>query len=134
MKNSIDAAVTFSFKGETYTPSTTIDLDALMKQHDCLPQFHHLLAMENGIDTYSYLYEVMEQSPIRFDNAQGPVTEFLDNEALDIEAFQEYWRQGRVVDLLQSIALRQMCVDDIEVEPDLKAALLEAYYCGKNAG
>ena len=134
MKNSIDAAVTFSFKGETYTPSTTIDLDALMKQHDCLPQFHHLLAMENGIDTYSYLYEVMEQSPIRFDNAQGPVAEFLDNEALDIEAFQEYWRQGRVVDLLQSIALRQMCVDDIEVEPDLKAALLEAYYCGKNAG
>ena len=46
MKNSIDATVTFSFKGETYTPSTSIDLDALMEQQGGLLHLHHFLAVE----------------------------------------------------------------------------------------
>ncbi len=133
MNNSIDATVTFSFKGETYTPSTTIDLDALMREHGSLPRLHHILAMTNKIDTYSYLYEVMEQSPIRFVNAQGPVADFVDNELLDIEAFQEYWRQSQVIGMLQSIASRELNIDDLENHPELKNAMIGAYDCGKAA-
>ena len=133
MKSSIDATVSFSFKGETYTPSTTIDLDALMKQSGSVSSLHHILAMTNNIDTYSYLYEVMEQSPIRFVNAQGAVADFVDNELLDIEAFQEYWRQSRIIGMLQSIASRALNIDDLENHPELKNALLEAYDCGRSA-
>ena len=133
MKNSIDATVTFSFKGETHTPSTTIDLDALMKQHGSLPHLYTLLAMENGIDTYSYLYEVMEQSPIRFVNAQGAVANFVNNEVLDVEGFQRRWQQNQVIDMLQSIASRELNIDDLDNHPELKNALLEAYDCGKSA-
>jgi hypothetical protein len=134
MKNSIDATVTFSFKGETYTPSTTIDLDALMEQSGGLSHLHSLLAKEDGIDTYSYLYEVMEQSPIRFVNAQGSVAGFVEDEVLDIEGFQKQWQQNRVIGMLQSIASRELNIDDLEKHPDLKNALLEAYDCGKSAG
>ena len=134
MNNSIDATVTFSFKGETYTPSTTIDLDVLMREHGSLPRLHYILAMTNKIDTYSYLYEVMEQSPIRFVNAQGAVADFVRNEVLDIVAFQEYWLQSRVIDMLQSIASRELNIDDLEKHAKLKKALLEAYDCGKSAG
>jgi len=133
MKNSIDATVTFSFKGETYTPSTTIDLDALMRRHGSLPHLYALLATANGIDTYSYLYEVMEQSPIRFVNAQGAVADFIDNEELDIEGFQEHWQRDGIIDVLQSIASRELSIDDLEKHPELKKALLEAYDCGKRA-
>ena len=134
MNNSIDATVTFSFKGETYTPSTTIDLDVLMREHGSLPRLHYILAMTNKIDTYSYLYEVMEQSPIRFVNAQGAVADFVRNEILDIVAFQEYWLQSRVIDMLQSIASRELNIDDLEKHAKLKKALLESYDCGKSAG
>ena len=134
MKNKIDATVTFSFKGKTYTPSTSIDLDALMEQHGGLLHLYALLARENGIDTYSYLYEVMEQSPIRFVNAQGVVADFVDDEMLDIDGFQRQWRQSRIIDMLQSIASRELSVDDLENHPELKNALLEAYDCGKSAG
>ena len=133
MKNSIDATVTFSFKGETYTPSTTIDLDALMREHDNLRRLHHILAMTNKIDTYSYLYEVMEQSPIRFFNAQGPVADFVDNEMLDIEGFQQQWLQRRITDKLQAISSRVLDIDDLDNHAELKKALLEAYDCGRSA-
>ena len=75
----------------------------------------------------------MEQSPIRFVNAQGAVADFVENEVLDIGAFQEYWQQSRVIDLLQSIASRELNIDDLENHPELKNALLEAYDCGKSA-
>lgn len=133
MKNSIDATVNFSFKGETYTPSTTIDLDALMREHGSLPRLHHILAMTNKIDTYSYQYEVMEQSPIRFVNAQGPVAGFVEDEALDIEGFQKQWQQNQIIGVLQSIASRELNIDDLENHPELKNALIEAYHCGKSA-
>lgn len=133
MKNSIDAAVTFSFKGETYSPSATIDLDALMRERGSLPHLYSLLATENGIDTYSYLYEVMEQSPIRFVNAQGAAADYVENETLDIEGFQKQWQQKQVLDVLQAIASRELNIDDLETRPELKNALLEAYYSGKRA-
>ena len=133
MKNTVDATVTFSFKGETYTPSTTIDLDALMREHGSLPRLHYILAMTNKIDTYSYLYEVMEQSPIRFVNARGPVAGFVEDEALDIEGFQMQWQQNQIIGVLQSIASRELNIDDLENHPELKNALIEAYHCGRSA-
>ena len=133
MKNSIVATVTFSFKGEIYTPSTNIDLDALMEQSGGLSHLYSLLAKENGIDTYSYLYEVMEQSPIRFVNARGTVADFVDNEMLDVEGFQQQWLQRPITDKLQAISSRVLGIDDLDNHAELKKALLEAYDCGKSA-
>ena len=67
---SIDATVNFSFKGETYNLTTTIDLDNVMQGDGHVPNIHLLLARQNDIDTYSYLYEAMESHPVRYSNAK----------------------------------------------------------------
>jgi hypothetical protein len=71
MKNSIDVHVEFSFKGEDYSLTSNIDLDQFMENGSSFPSFHAILARDNKIDTYSYLYEVMLETGIRFANAQG---------------------------------------------------------------
>lgn len=133
MKNTIDARIEFSFKGETYTPSATIFLDELLEHHELLPPLHALLAEKHGIDTYSYLYEVMEEAEIVFSNAQGLAAEFLHNGAFDAEAFSVRWQESRALGQLQKIALRELGIDDLEQHPALKKALFQAYRAGKNS-
>lgn len=134
MKNSIDAHVEFSFKGETYAPFATIDLDGLLEHHDSLPPIHAILAKRHGIDTYSYLYEVMQEAEIYFDNAQGLAVDFLINGDFDMEAFVARWQENRVQGLLQAIATRELGIDHLEQHQALKNALLQAYRLGKNSG
>ncbi|PWB57835.1 MAG: hypothetical protein C3F18_03560 [Nitrosomonadales bacterium] len=134
MKNSIDAHVEFSFKGETYAPSATIDLDDLLEHHGSLPQIHALLAEKHGIDTYSYLYEVMQETEIIFSNAEGLAAEFLINGEFDMETFAARWQENRILGQLQAIALRELGVDHLDRHPALKNALFQAYRLGKISG
>jgi len=53
MKNSIAAHIEFSFKGETYSLTSILDLDQLMEHAHSLPSIHEILAHDNKIDTYS---------------------------------------------------------------------------------
>jgi hypothetical protein len=69
--NSIDAHIEFSFKGETYSLTSPLDLDRMLDKYIDPPSLHHVLAVEHGINTYSYLYEVMEVEEIEFGNATG---------------------------------------------------------------
>jgi hypothetical protein len=130
MKNSIDAHVEFSFKGEAYAPFATIDLDGLLEQHGSFPQIHAHLAEKHGIDTYSYLYEVMQEAEIVFDNAQGLAAEFLINGEFDMEAFAASWQENRILSQLQAIATRELGIDDLGQHPALKNALFQAYRLG----
>lgn len=131
MKNSIDAHVEFSFRGEIYTPSATIALDELMAQHGSVPLLHAFLAEQNGIDTYSYLYEAMQEEPILFSNAQGLAADFLIDGHFDASAFAARWQENRVLGLLQAIARRELGIDHLEQHPELRQALLQAYSLGK---
>lgn len=131
MNNRIDARVVFSFKGETYTPSATINLDAMMEEAGHLRDFHSLLAKENNIDTYSYLYEVMDAHAIQFDNATGLAKSCLIDGQFDIKEFEHLWREEKELEILRAIARRHLEVDDLEQHPELKTALREAYNAGK---
>lgn len=131
MKNSIDAHIEFSFKGETYSPSATIELDDLLAFDAALPSLHSILARKNGIDTYSYLYEIMEGEEIRFDNPQGLAAEFLSDGAFDLEAFVARARELPILARLQAIAARELGIDDLEKHRELKQALFQAYMLGR---
>ncbi|MDP1896840.1 MAG: hypothetical protein Q8K43_03030 [Sulfurimicrobium sp.] len=133
MRNSIDAHVEFSFKGESYAPFATIDLDEVLEHHGSIPPLHAILAEKHGIDTYSYLYEVMEQAEIVFDNAQGLAADFLMNGEFDAEAFVARWQENRILDRLQQIAASELGIGHLEQHQALKNALLQAYHAGKNA-
>ncbi|MCU7796312.1 MAG: hypothetical protein KZQ75_04180 [Candidatus Thiodiazotropha sp. (ex Myrtea spinifera)] len=133
MKNSIDISTAFSFKGEVHTPSATLDLDSHMESSGSLPPFHALLASTNDIDTYSYLYEVMEMAAVQYSNAKGMAAEFLKDGAFDQAGFETAWRENKITQLLQPIARDYLGIDDIDNHTDLRAALLQAYKLGREA-
>lgn len=132
MKNSIDAHIEFSFKGESYSLTSTIDLNHLLEHHDSFPSLHTILAHEHGIDTYSYLYEVMQETEIEFKNAQGIAANFLSDDDFDQAAFAANWQDLRALTLLQPIALRELGIADLNQHQGLKNALVQAYNLGKH--
>jgi hypothetical protein len=131
MKNSIEAHIEFSFKGETYSLTANIDLDQLMERNHSFPSFHAILARENNIDTYSYLYEVMLETEIRFDHAQGFAADFLNDGHFNQESFIAAWQEDGALALLQPIAKRELGIEDLEQHQGLKNALVQAYNLGK---
>lgn len=133
MKNSIDAHVEFSFKGEDYSLTSHVDLDLLMEAESSLPSFHAILAHDHGIDTYSYLYEVMLESHIHFSDAQGIAADFLSGADFDHDGFTNSWQENRILNLLQPIATRELGIADLNQHQSLKTALVQAYDLGKRA-
>ncbi len=133
MNNTIDAWVEFSFKGVFYAPKSTIDLDRYLEKRSSLPPLHGILAAENGIDTYSYLYEVMEQAEIQFDNPRGLAAACMVDGHFDIPALERRWWEHRVLELLQPLAGQVLGGGDLEQNPALKQALLSAYELGRQA-
>lgn len=134
MKNSIDAHLEFSFKGETYSLFATIELDDLLAFEASLPSLQAIIARKHGIDTYSYLYEIMEGEDIRFDNAQGVAANFFTDGEFDLEAFVAGGQELKTLGLLQEIATSELGIDDLGQHHELKNALLQAYELGRKSG
>jgi len=132
MKNIVTASIKFSFKGEEHSPSINIELDQYLEGGSSLPDLCSLIAKENNHDLYSYEYEMMQAQDIIFSNPQGLVAEFINNGVLDFTAFKSAFEQQKVLPQLQNIAKEQMQVENLEQQPDLKEALLQAYRLGKN--
>jgi hypothetical protein len=130
MPNSIDARVEFSFKGETYVLSSTLELDRTLAHHLTLPSLHRALAVEHGIDTYSYQFEVMQEEEIYFDNPQGDAVDYWHEGAFNFEDYLRDHEHAASFAPLQAIALREMGIEDLEQHPQLKNALLRAYQLG----
>lgn len=134
MKNSIVASIVCSFKGETHAPAATIDLDATMAAHGHLPDLHATIATQNHIDTYSYLYEVMESQEIEFSQATGIAADCLIDGVFDRHAFEQRWLAQQELAVLGPIARHHLQIDDLTQHPELKAALQAAFEAGKDAG
>lgn len=134
MKNSFVASVEFYFKGEKYTPSARIDLDRLMETSGGIPSLYALLARENGIDLYSYQYEVMQVEDIRYSEVEGFVADFIHNGELDVQGFMDKWQEEKVLADLAAIARRCLGVKDLAQQPELANALREAFQLGRSVG
>lgn len=130
MANTIDAFIEFSFKGEDYELHSTLDLDQQLERHMSLESMHHVMAVEHGVDTYSYLFEVMQVADIHYSNPQGCAADYLCDGEFNFEAYAAENITDALLAPLQAIALREMGVDDLEQQPQLKQALLRAYRLG----
>lgn len=133
MKNSIEARIDFSFKGESYTYTSVIDLDLLFRHHDEMPSIHAILARDHGVDTYSYLYEVMQEEEIAYSGPQGYAIDYLTGGEFDPLAMSAHWQSAKACVLLQPIAEIELGISDLNQHPELKRALVAAYKLGKNA-
>ncbi len=132
--NSIRARMGFSFKGESHQLDTRIDLDRCLAAGEEMPNFHLLLAKASGIDTYSYLYEVLESHDIEFSAATGVAAERCDAGEFDWPGFVLAAREEAEMNVLRRIAQQILGETDLDGRADLKAALLAAYRAGRSMG
>lgn len=133
MKNTIQISVEFSFKGETFNPTTIIDLDQFINKTGSTPDLHHILAVNNNIDTYSYTFEIMQQSEIGYANATGLAGEHLQDDCFDFQAYTTKSEEIELHSQLQQIAKDTLNIDDLTEEPEIKNALIHAYQLGLNS-
>jgi len=132
MSNIVKASVVFCYKGETLSPSITIDLDEYLQASNTntLPDLYPMIAKANNHDLYSYEFEMMQAENIVFSEASGMVVEFIKDGFLDIETFLQAWKTSKVLEKLAVVAKDRLSIDDLNDEPDIKQALLDAYELG----
>lgn len=131
MKNSFVVSVDFSFKGETLSPAVVVDLDPYMERGGTIPPLHDLIAAANGIDAYSYQYEMLLGEELQFSAVQGFAAEFIAAGAFDAEGFMARWQESRIENIVATIARRELDVADLAAAPALHRALLAAYGAGQ---
>lgn len=132
--NSIDMRVEFSFKGETYDLRSRLELDTHLSRYGHLPDdLYELMAIEHQIDPISYLYEVMQVEQILFSNPQGFAADFLHGDDFDLDGFAAHWHKHQITLLVSPIAKRYLGIDDLEQQPALRDALVQAYRLGSEA-
>lgn len=127
----IRARLSCSFKGEAHDLDTVIDLDSLSPEAEEEPDFHRLLAQAAGIDTYSYLYEVVQSHDIEFSEPTGVAALCCVAGRFDWWRFRQLRREEGEIQILRVIAAQTLGVGDLDLRPDLKAALLAAYRAGR---
>ena len=132
--NTVRASLSFSFKGETCELDSVIDLDRCHGEPGAMPDFHRILAQKAGIDSYSYLYEVLESHEITFSDATGVAARSCRDGRFDWAQFEQDRREEQDWPAVKAIAERVLATRDWEAAPDLKAALLAAYRAGKADG
>ena len=130
MTSLVTITVEFSFKGEQHRLSVLLNLDDYMIKAKGVPDFHALIARNNNIDLYSYEFEMMQASTIKFSEAEGLVAEHVNDGELDLPAFEQVWNELRVLKELEPSLKEKLGIEDLKQQPELKDILLEAYRLG----
>ena len=131
MKNTITASIHFSFKGKEHSPSLTVELEPYLEGAGSFPNLCSLIAKANNHDLYSYEYEMMQATDIKYSDAQGLVAEFINDGQLDVAAFEVAWTENKALMKLLTVAEKHMQITNFSEHVELKKALLEAYMLGK---
>lgn len=125
MTNEITVQMLFHFKGEQYDYTADIKLPLHLGN---MTEFYYSLprriAERNGVDTYSYMFDMMESSPIEVISAKGYVARFVENGAISMDEFVAACQEVTPEKLLQDIAekLNQQADDTFSIEDGLKLA------------
>ncbi len=130
MKNRVRVRAPFSFRGRTYQPELVLDLDRFLTEERTPSEIYPLLAAANGIDPYSYEYEVLEVTPLEFDRPEGLARAYLEEGRLDLEGLREALLRERRRQKLLEIARRHLRFESPETVPGLLEALEEAWQAG----
>ncbi|MCK4706914.1 MAG: hypothetical protein KAT90_15675 [Gammaproteobacteria bacterium] len=133
MKNTIVISAEFFFKGEKLSPSMMIDLDSHIRSKNSLAALYPLLAKSNNIDLYSYEYEILQAENLMFSEAMGLAAPFLENGVFDIDAFEQALHDKNIIETVSTIAKTILSIDDLDTQPVLKTALIEAYKLGQKS-
>ena len=130
MIHQIRAHMQFDFRGRTHALTVCIDLERWMHQGGSFDAVE-LLADANGIDRYSYEFEVMQQSEVHFDVPDGAggddVRAFLHAGGFDADGFARWWGSQRLEAVLVALLPHSL---DAAQRPSVLDALRHAYQLG----
>ncbi len=132
MNDFITVSINFYFKGEKITSKMSFDLEPLLHSKGELPDFYPLLAKNIKLDFYSYEYEMMQVEQVVFSSENKLIKDFICDGHFDFNEFKKSWLANKVMIKLQEIALEYCGVENLELESQLKVALLNAYKLGLN--
>ncbi len=133
MNNTITVNMLFHFKGKEYNLTKEVNLPAnLGNLQTFISSLPRVLAQDNGIDTYSYLFEMMECTDIYVTQATGFVSKFIPEEPVILETFIESCQHTTLDDLLDFTL--QTHLPDLVDDQQAKIALKEAFLIGQSAG
>ena len=133
MKNSIVISAEFFFKGHKLSPSMVVDLDVHLKSINSIESLYPLLAKSNNIDLYSYEYEILQVENLVFSDAKGLAEPFVNNGTFDIDAFERALQDEKIIGIVSNIAKTILSIDNLDDQPVLKTALIEAYKLGQQS-
>jgi len=131
MKNTIVASLQFDFRGNSFNPVISVDLDVLMQRQGELNDLYDMLAVSIGLDAYRHEYDVMVMQEIIFSEPFGLVSDFVTAGKLNFDAFIEAWKKQKALKAIQPIARKYLDISDLDQHPDIRSALLESYLSGK---
>ncbi len=128
MTQQLFARVSFDFRGKHHQVDVEVDLPALAEGG--YSALYNQFARVGNIGQYSYEYEVLLDQPIHFHDPSPELADFLQGEDFDLGGFRLWLEGERVIGRLRVIAKVRLGVVDLDAQPDLRQALLDAWEAG----
>ena len=132
MTESINISTAFSFKGQYFEPSITLELEKLLETGQREAGLYPLLAQANGIDLYSYEYEMLLAEPLAYSADQGLAHDFIQAGRLDWDGLERAWKDRLLREQLTQIARQHMKIQDLSDIEGLEATLFQAFRLGQS--
>lgn len=133
MKNLITVKMNFGYKGEEFVFQSVeelpLHLDGLLEFAESIPR---RIARANDVDTYSYMFEAMECTPIEVVEAQGYVSRFMQGDSVPLDEFIAKCNEVTVEMLMRYIT--EMYLPKEIDNDEIYQALMAAYAVGYSAG
>ena len=134
MSDTITVVLDFDFKGAHHTLESRLDLGPWLRGGGEPPDLHQLLARDNGIDFYSYEYEVMQMETPRITQAEGLPAAYLRDGRLDWQALRDAARERQASETVCRI-LGEHGLEEVLLATDgLYEALIAIYRAGREDG
>lgn len=132
MKNLITVKMNFGYKGEEFVFESVeelpLHLDGLLEFAESIPR---RMARANDVDTYSYMFEAMECTPIEVIKAEGYVSRFMHGDSVPLEQFIADCNDVTIDMLMRYIA--EMYLSEQAGSDAVSQALMAAYAIGYSA-
>ncbi len=129
----VTAHLSFDYRGQSHEMSAELVLaDCLWSSADGVLDAPRLIADANGVDVWSYEFEIMQQSEVWFDDAQGLASVFVQDGRFDAAGYRAAWQQQ--VDAMLSPEWHALIAGNADWHVRLQQAIRQAWLQGYAAG
>ena len=132
----LHAQIDTSFRGEDLHLKGELDLDKLHYDPEEPIKVYHHIATQNGIDSMSYLYEVIEMEPVHYSSEHPRIQAFISEDGchFDWAGYEEDKKLQHAEKATERLLNHYFNESQQAADPNLKKALQAAYLLGAENG